>query len=170
MNDDDSHAEDLPRLRLGLYIESLRARMPAPQYRLLMDVIRMWAENGGGTVRLRMDEEERELFTRDVQREMLHIMGLIGALRPGHEDRADHVVADLGDGEHARGALTLVPPEVAADPERLRTMRDELDAKADRRKRDEAAVEGIARASGMLPEPEPGADTDSGGDGGGERA
>ncbi|MEV7422452.1 hypothetical protein [Streptomyces sp. NPDC091212] len=149
---DDSPAQDLPRLRLGLYIETLKARMPEPQYRLLMDVIRMWAENGGGTVRLRMDDEEKKLFTRDVQREMLNIMGLIGALRPGHEDRADHVVADLGDGEHTSGALTLVPPEVAADPERLRTMRDELDAKADRRKKDEAALDGIARASGMLPE------------------
>ncbi|MFJ2442649.1 hypothetical protein ACIOWG_19820 [Streptomyces sp. NPDC087658] len=148
---EDSDDQDVPRLRLGLYIETLKARMPAPQYRLLMEVVRMWAEHGGGTVRLQMDDEERELFTPDVQREMLTIMGLIGAMEPGHEDRADHVVADLGDGEHARGALTLVPPEVAADPERLRTMREELNAKAARRNSDEAELEAIARASGMLP-------------------
>lgn len=128
--------------------------MPVPQYTLLMDIIRMWAEHGGGTIRLQMDDEEKELFTTEVKREMLTLMGLIGALEPGHEDRADHVVADLGDGEHTSGALTLVPADVAADPERLRAMRERLDARAGRRESDTAEVEAIARASGMLPDSE----------------
>lgn len=151
---DDDHDREVPRLRLGLYIETLRARMPEAKYKLLMEIIRMWAEGGGGTVRLEMDDEEKALFTPEVQREMLNIMGLIGALEPGREDRADHVVADLGDGEHISGALTLVPADVAADPERLREMRDRLDAKAAQRRRDLEETEAIARASGMLPEAE----------------
>ena len=55
-------------------------------------------------------------------------MGLLGAMQPGHEDRADHVVARLGDGEHANGAMSLVPPDVAADPDQLRVA---LSARAD---------------------------------------
>ncbi|MFJ6567985.1 hypothetical protein ACIQNU_11205 [Streptomyces sp. NPDC091292] len=76
-------------------------------------------------------------------------MGLIGAMQPGHEDRTDHVVAQLGDGEFATGAMSLVPPEVAADPARLRAMRDRIDDQQRQRRSDEREVEGIARASGM---------------------
>lgn len=81
--------------------------------------------------------------------ELLNLMGLLGAMQPGHEDRADHVVARLGDGEHAKGAMSLVLPEVAADPDRLRALRDRIDAQQRRRRLDQQEVEGIARASGM---------------------
>lgn len=70
-------------------------------------------------------------------------------MEPGHEDRADRVVARLGDGEHVKDAMSLVPPEVADDPEKLRAMRDKLDTQQHQRKQDEETVEGIARASGM---------------------
>ncbi|MFJ8002193.1 hypothetical protein ACIQ7D_34655 [Streptomyces sp. NPDC096310] len=143
---------DIARARYALYVETLRARMPTEQFDLLMEIIRMWAEAGGGTVRLRLDDAERELFTPEVQQEFLNLMGLIGAMQPGHEDRADHVVAHLGDGEHTKGAMSLVPPEVAADPAKLRAMRDKLEAQQSRRRSDEQTVEGIARASGMSPE------------------
>jgi hypothetical protein len=43
-------------------------------------------------------------------------MGLIGAAQPGHEDRADHVIAQLGDGEHTRGAMEHPPGD---SPQRL---------------------------------------------------
>ncbi|MDH6112406.1 hypothetical protein P3T36_003817 [Kitasatospora sp. MAP12-15] len=149
MSDGDDSAADLPRLRLELYIEALAARMPQAQFKLLMDVLRMWSEAGGGTVRLRMDDEERELFTSEVRAELLAVMGLIGAMQPGREDRSEHVVADLGDGAHVSGAMSLVPPEVAADPERLRAMRDKLDVAQGQRARDRREVEAIAEASGM---------------------
>ncbi|MEU1193056.1 hypothetical protein [Streptomyces sp. NPDC005859] len=84
-----------------------------------------------------------------MQQELLNLMGLLGALQPGHEDRADHVVAQLGDGEHAKGAMSLVPPDVAADPDQLRAMRDRIDAQQHQRRLDQQEVEGIARASGM---------------------
>ncbi|MBH1937552.1 hypothetical protein I5Q34_25330 [Streptomyces sp. AV19] len=135
-------------------MESLRARMPQAQYELLTEVLRMWAEAGGGTIRLKMDDEERELFTQEVQHELLVLMGLIGAQVPGHEDRADHVVARLGDGEHAKGVMSLVPPDVAGDSAKLREMRDKVDAVQKQRSQDLAETEAIARASGMLP-PEP---------------
>lgn len=172
MSDGDSAADppgpsDLPRLRLELYIEALAARMPQAQFKLLMDILRMWSEAGGGTVRLRMDDEERELFTPEVRGELLAVMGLIGALQPGREDRAEHVVADLGDGAHISGAMSLVPPEVAADPARLRATRDGLDAVQGQRARDLREVEGIAEASGMAeadpPEDGPRAGLDVGG-------
>ncbi|MDT3400465.1 hypothetical protein RKE29_28305 [Streptomyces sp. B1866] len=139
------------RLRLAVYVEALRARMPEAQFDLLWQAVTLWVEAGGGKVRLRMDPEDRELFTAEVQRELLTLIGLIGALEPGHEDRADHVVADLGDGTHAKGAMSLVPPSVAADPERLRAMRDRLDASEELSRSDAAELEGIARASGMMP-------------------
>jgi len=136
-------------LRYELYVETLRARMSQEQFDLLMKVMRMWAESGDGTVRLKHDSPEKELFTPELQQEFLSLMGLIGATRPGHEDRADHVVAQLGDGEYTGGAMSLVSPEVADDPAKLRAMRDELESKARRRSSDREAVEGIARASGM---------------------
>ncbi len=146
---DEDDPQELARLRYRLYLEALRARMPQAQFDLLMEVIRLWAANGGGTARLSLDGEEKELFTPEVQQELLHLMGLLGAMQPGHEDRADHVVARLGDGEHAKGAMSLVPPDVAADPDRLRALRDRIDAQQRRRRLDQQEVEGIARASGM---------------------
>ncbi|MFI0941378.1 hypothetical protein [Streptomyces sp. NPDC021020] len=154
---DAEDPQQMVRLRYHLYVEALRARMPQAQFDLLMEVIRLWAEHGGGAARLHFTtEEERDLFTPEVQQEMLNLMGLLGAMQPGHEDRADHVVAQLGDGEHVKGAMSLVPPEVAADPERLRAMRDRIDAQQRRRKLDEEEVDGIARASGMQPSDEDG--------------
>ncbi|WP_416876239.1 hypothetical protein [Kitasatospora sp. SC0581] len=140
---------ELPALRLKLYIESLQVLMPERQFKLLMDLLRGYAELGGGRIEVKLDAEERELFTSAVQRELLVLLGLLGALVPGHEDRADGVVADLGDGERAKGVMSLVPPELASDPARLRDMRDRLDAAEGRRASDRATVEGIAEVSGM---------------------
>lgn len=116
-----------------------------------MESVRLWAENGGGTARLSLDGPEKELFTPEVQQELLNLMGQLGALQPGHEDRADHVVAQLGDGEYAKDAMSLVPPDVATDPDRLRVLRDRIDAQQHQRRLDRQEVEGIARASGMPP-------------------
>ncbi|GAA2262654.1 hypothetical protein GCM10010232_62940 [Streptomyces amakusaensis] len=146
--ENESPAE-LPRLRYALYVEALRARMPGPAFTLLMEAVGLYVKAGGGRVRLRMDPEDRELFTAEVQQELLTLLGLLGAMQPGHADRADHVVVRLGDGEHAKGALSLVPPEVAADPERLRAMLEKIDARQRRIDDDRREVEEIARASGM---------------------
>ena len=94
------------------------------------------APGRGGTIRLSLDGPEKELFTRELQQELLHLLGLIGAMQPGHEDRADHVVAQLGDAEYAKGVMSLVPPDVADDPDKLRSMRDKLDARQQERRRD----------------------------------
>lgn len=114
-----------------------------------MEIIREYVKAGGGRFRLDLEPEERALFTDEVQQELLNLLGLLGAMEPGHEDRADHVVARLGDGEHAKAAMSLVPPDVADDPDRLRALRDKLDGQQHQRKQDEQAVQGIARASGM---------------------
>ncbi|MFJ4772212.1 hypothetical protein ACIP88_24395 [Streptomyces uncialis] len=139
----------LVRARYVLYVETLRARMPPAQFGLLMEVIREYVKAGGGRFRLDLEPEEKELFTEEVQHELLNLLGLIGAMEPGHEDRADRVVARLGDGEHVKAAMSLVPPDVADDPDKLRAMRDKLDTQQHQRKQDEETVEGIARASGM---------------------
>ncbi|MET9605303.1 hypothetical protein ABZZ17_09560 [Streptomyces sp. NPDC006512] len=130
-------------------METLRVRMPQQQFDLLMEVVREYVKAGGGRFRLDLEPEERALFTEEVQMELLNLLGLLGAMEPGHEDRADHVVARLGDGEHARAAMSLVPPDVADDPEKLRALRDKLDDRQHQRREDEQVVEGIARASGM---------------------
>jgi hypothetical protein len=148
----DAHEDpaEVARARYALYMETLQARMPQEPFDLLMEVIRMWAQNGGGTVRLKLDGPEKELFTPELQQEFLNLMGLIGAMQPGHEDRADHVVAQLGDGEHVKGVMSLVPPDVAGDQGKLRAMRDKLDAEQQQRRVDQQTVEDIAHASGML--------------------
>ncbi|MFD5848111.1 hypothetical protein [Streptomyces chartreusis] len=147
---DQDDPQEVARLRYRLYVETLRARMPQPQFDLLMQAIRLWAANGGGNARMRFDsKEEMKLFTPEVQQELLNLMGLLGAMQPGHEDRADHVVAQLGDGEYAKRAMSLVPPDVAADPDQLLAMRDHIDAQQHQRHLDQQEVEGIARASGM---------------------
>ncbi|AXU17061.1 hypothetical protein [Streptomyces clavuligerus] len=149
--------QEVIRLRYRLYVEALRARLPSAQFGLLMEIIRLWVTHGGGAAELTMDDEEKELFTPEVQQELLHLMGLLSG-GSGPEGRAGHVVVQLGDGEHAKGAMSLVPPEVAADAERLRALRDRIDAQERRRGEDRREVEGIARASGMLPSG-PGDDT-----------
>ncbi|MFJ9434623.1 hypothetical protein ACIRQY_33900 [Streptomyces sp. NPDC101490] len=139
----------LVRARYALYVETLRARMPQEQFDLLMEVFRAYVKAGGGRFLLTLEPQERALFTEEVQQELLNLLGLLGAMTPGHEDRADHVVVRLGDGEHAKAAMSLVPPDVANDPEKLRAMRDKLDAQQHRREQDTSEVEAIARASGM---------------------
>jgi hypothetical protein len=152
----DAMDEDAGQARLELYVEALQARMPPRQFILLMQAFNAWLTGGGGLLRLHLEPEEQELFTAEVQGEMLTLMGLVGAMAEGHEDRADHVVVDLGDGEHVKNARSLVPPEVANDPERLAEMRRRLDEQERQRKeharQDADEVEAIARASGMLPE------------------
>ncbi|MFJ2671649.1 hypothetical protein [Streptomyces sp. NPDC087525] len=69
----------------------------------------------------------RGLFTQEIQREPLNLLGPIGASQPGREDRAGHVVARLGDGGYAKGVMSLVPPDVAEDPDKPRAMRDRLE-------------------------------------------
>jgi hypothetical protein len=149
---DGERRRELARSQLALYVETLQVTMPAAQYELLMEVIRMYVEAGGGRMRIKMDGEERELFTREVQKELLTLIGLLGALEPGHEDRGDLVVAELGDGEHIKGAMSLVPVAKAENPEELRRMRERLDSAAGQRRADTAEVEAIARASGMSSE------------------
>ncbi|MFI9582193.1 hypothetical protein ACIHCQ_10175 [Streptomyces sp. NPDC052236] len=146
MADDDGKASvEFARLRYATYVETLRARMPEAQFDLLMQAIDLYLKAGGGRIRLQMDPEDRELFTAEVKQELLTLLGLIGAMEPGHEDRAEHVVVPLGDGEHVKEAMSLVPADVAKDPEKLRAMRDALDSQ----RRDQKEVEGIAKASGM---------------------
>ncbi|MFD8324030.1 hypothetical protein [Kitasatospora purpeofusca] len=147
--DGEANLSELAALRLRLYLESLQLLMPERQFELLRDILHGYAELGGGRIEVKLDDEERELFTPALQRELLVLLGLFGALAPGHEDRADRVVADLGDGEWVKGAMSLVPPEVASDPTRLRELRDRFDAVEGRRAGDRATVEGIAEVSGM---------------------
>ncbi|MFE6748049.1 hypothetical protein ACFVGM_19515 [Kitasatospora purpeofusca] len=147
--DGDANPSELAALRLRLYLESLQLLMPEPQFKLLRDLLYGYAELGGGRIEVKLGDEERELFTPAVQRELLVLLGLLGAMAPGHEDRADRVVADLGDGEWVKGAMSLVPPEVASDPTRLRRLRDSFDAVEGERAGDRATVEGIAEVSGM---------------------
>lgn len=45
--------------------------------------------------------------------------------------------------------MTLLPPDVASDPDKLRAMWDKLDAEQYPRRRDQQTVEDIACASGM---------------------
>jgi len=149
---DGERRREIARSQLALYVETLQVTMPAAQYELLMEVIRMYVEAGGGRIRIKMDGEERELFTREVQKELLTLIGLLGALEPSHEDRGDLVVAELGDGEHIKGAMSLVPVAKAENPEELRRMRERLDSAAGQRRADTAEVEAIARASGMRSE------------------
>ncbi|MEU6310670.1 hypothetical protein [Streptomyces sp. NPDC047014] len=148
-DDEREDPREVARLRYHLYVEALRARMPQPPFELLMTILRLWLENGGGTASLQLDDEEKALFTAEVRQELLTLMGLIGATQPGHEDRADHVVVPLGDGEHVKGAMTLVPADIAADPDQLRSRLADLDAQQRQRTHDHKEVEAIARASGM---------------------
>ncbi|MFF5011093.1 hypothetical protein ACFY3G_50985 [Streptomyces phaeochromogenes] len=63
MTADPEDPVQVARLRYALYMETLRAHMPQEQFDLLMKIMRMWAESGDGTVRLKHDSPEKELFT-----------------------------------------------------------------------------------------------------------
>lgn len=136
---------EVARGRLTLYVESLRLRMPKEQFDLLMRVIVQGAD--GGTVRI--SGPDKDLFTPEVQQEFFNLQALLGSLAAGHEDRADYVVVQLEDTQHVRGASTLVSRKDAADPEKLREIRERLAVQQRQRTSDRLAVEEIARVSGM---------------------
>jgi hypothetical protein len=46
--------------------------------------------------------------------------------------------------------MSLVQPDVASDPDKLRAMRDKLDAERHQRRGNRQTVEDIARTSGMF--------------------
>jgi len=142
---DEGLEAEVARGRLSLYVESLRLRMPKEQFDLLMRVIVQGAD--GGTVRI--SGRDKELFTPEVQQEFFNLQALLGSLAAGHEERADCVVVQLEDTEHVKGAATLVSREDAANPDKLREIRDRLAAQQRQRTSDRLAVEEIARASGM---------------------
>ncbi len=136
--------------RLDVYVETLRARMPPNQFILLMRAFHAWL-TGGGMTRLHLEPAEQELFTPELQGEILTLMGLVRSLSPADEGRDDEVVVTFGDGEHVRDARTLVPADVAGDPGRLAEMRQRLEDREEQRAHDTEEVRAIARASGLLP-------------------
>ncbi len=63
--------------RLDHHIESLRARLPAGQFILLMRVFNACLTGGrGGAARLHLTPHEHELFTEEVQGEIVTLMSL----------------------------------------------------------------------------------------------
>lgn len=103
--------------------------MPQQQFDLLMKVLAAAAD--GSTVRI--SGADKNLLTPEVQQEFLNLQALLGSLAAGHEDRAAYVMVQLGDGEHIKGAATLVPLGVAAGPDKLRAFRGRLDAQHQQR-------------------------------------
>jgi hypothetical protein len=56
------------QLRYALYVETPRARMSQEQLDLLVRIMRVWGRSRGGTVRLKLDGPEKELFPRSSNR------------------------------------------------------------------------------------------------------
>jgi hypothetical protein len=102
--------------QLDVYVETLRARMPPNQFILLMRAFHSWL-TGGGMTRPHLQPPEQELFTPELQGELLTLMGLVGSLSPAGEERAGPVVVELGEpvsdpvGEPVRDARALVPAD-----------------------------------------------------------
>ncbi|MDT0344717.1 hypothetical protein [Streptomyces litchfieldiae] len=75
--------EETGRAPLELYVESLRARLPAAQFIVLMRAFHacLSGETGGavGLTRPRLTPDEQELFTPEIQSEMVALLTLAGA-------------------------------------------------------------------------------------------
>ncbi|MEO3752937.1 hypothetical protein [Streptomyces sp. B6B3] len=86
--------------------------MPPNQFILLMRAFHSWL-TGGGMTRLHLQPREQELFTSELQAELLTLMGLVGCPSPAGEERESRVVVGLGDpvGEPVRDARALVPAD-----------------------------------------------------------
>ncbi|ARQ71340.1 hypothetical protein [Streptomyces marincola] len=62
--------------RLDQRIESLRARLPAGQFILLMRVFNACLAGGSDVSRLHLTPQEQELFTPEVRGEIVALLGL----------------------------------------------------------------------------------------------
>ncbi|MFT2016990.1 hypothetical protein ACMA1D_14245 [Streptomyces sp. 796.1] len=133
--------------RLRQHLSDLAQRIDPPSLELLMRLLRELSVSPavrGGTYELGMGPEERELFTPDLQAELLVLFGLLTS-------QDERVVVDLGDTPYAKGMKVLVPQDRACDPDFLDRHRRRVAAEAAEREADRREVEAIARASGMEP-------------------
>ncbi|MDX3771744.1 MULTISPECIES: hypothetical protein [unclassified Streptomyces] len=144
MNDNDD-ADETPQDRIAkvaLYLESVKARMPPEQFETLHqavhEMIHLIADSHEGF----LEAGDRENFTDDVQKEFLTVMAIVTT------GRMDHQVVDMPGPDGSPG-YAVVTTELANDPKALAELRDKLHHHATERKAINAALDGIARASGI---------------------
>ncbi|WP_327425375.1 hypothetical protein OG963_00370 [Streptomyces sp. NBC_01707] len=141
---DDNHADETPQDRIAkvaLYLESVKARMPAEEFETLHQAVREMA-------RLLADGREgfweagnRENFTDTIQKEFLTVMAIVTT------GRMDHQVVDMPGPDGSPG-YAVVTPELANDPDELAKLREKITNWATERETINTELDGIARASG----------------------
>ncbi|MFI9270864.1 hypothetical protein ACIGXM_09170 [Kitasatospora sp. NPDC052896] len=135
--DDDAELSRADQIRL--YLATLQARMDADQFRvlgmLLKDSVTLLTSEAD-EVGIDIPAEDERFLTPEVREEFLAVLGILTT------GRMDQQVIDLGD-----GTATVLDPAAAADPERVRELRDWAAEQRRRREHTASVLRGIADAS-----------------------
>jgi hypothetical protein len=144
MNDND-HADETPQDRIAkvaLYLESVKARMPAEEFETLHqavhEMVHLLTDGREGI----LETVDRENFTDNIQKEFLTVMAIVMT------GRMDHQVVDM-PGRDGSPGYAVVTQELANDPEELAKVREKLHDWATEREAIDTELDGIARASGI---------------------
>lgn len=142
---DDNHADETPQDRIAkvaLYLESVKARMPAEEFETLQQAVHEMAHLLADGREGILDAGDRENFTDDVQKEFLTVTAIVMT------GRMDHQVVDMPSPDGSPG-YAIVTQELANDPEELAKLREKLHHNATERETINTELDGIARASGI---------------------
>ncbi|MFD5065642.1 hypothetical protein [Streptomyces sp. NPDC058394] len=144
MNDND-HADETPQERIAkvaLYLESVKARMPAEEFETLRqavhEMVHLIADGREGF----LETGDRENFTDTIQKEFLTVMAIVMT------GRMDHQVVDIPGPDGSPG-YAVVTPELANDPDELAKLRETFHDWATERETIDTELDGITRASGI---------------------
>ncbi|WP_329013601.1 hypothetical protein [Streptomyces sp. NBC_00690] len=126
---------------VGLYLETLRARMAPDQYTALTEAVhrfcRLIADGGQGSF-----EIDETAFTPALHRELVTIMTMLAT------GRTDHRLVDIPSPDGTPG-YAMAEAHIAEDSTQLAAVRTKLNAWWAQREAEDAVLDGIARASGL---------------------
>ncbi|WP_329028097.1 hypothetical protein [Streptomyces sp. NBC_00690] len=143
MNDENGSKDSGvgPAAFVGLYMQTLRARMAPAEYKTLATAVNEFCRQiaKGGTGSFQIDDAA---FTPGIHQELMTVITMLAT------GRADHHYIDV-PGPNGTFGGAMVQADIAHDPEQLAAVRAKLNNWWARREAEDATLDGIARVSGL---------------------
>ncbi|WP_329028106.1 hypothetical protein [Streptomyces sp. NBC_00690] len=143
MNDENGSKDSGvgPAAFVGLYMQTLRARMAPAEYKTLAKAVnefcRQIATGGNGSFQI-----DDTAFTSGLHQELATVITMLATGRTDH-----HYIDMPGPDGSLNGAM--VQADIANDPEQLTAVPTKLNTWWAQREAEDATLDGIARASGL---------------------
>ncbi|MEU5403912.1 hypothetical protein ABZ348_32045 [Streptomyces sp. NPDC005963] len=143
MNDENGSKDSGvgPAAFVGLYMQTLRARMTPAEYKTLATAVNEFCRliTKGGTGSFQIDDTA---FTPGLHQELMTVITMLAT------GRTDHHYIDM-PGPNGTFGGAMVQADIANDPEQLAAVRTKLNTWWAQREAEDATLDGIARASGL---------------------